>query len=353
MKRRVLRLAAFVALSSILTWWIGQSITGGTPGDRYQLTATFSDVAGMRDGDAVKLAGLTVGTVDAIEVVDGRALVTFSVDREVTLPVDTTAKVRWRNLVGQRFLGLEPGEASELLADGDALERSQDVVDLGQLVNQLVPLAASVSPERINEILTALLTALDGNEAGLDALLSDVTTVLEVVAERDGTLRQLLTDYDTIAAALASRDVQIGQMVDNLVAISETFAANDELLDVALVELAELSSGLDTLLDRSADDLGATLEHLASLVGLATDHLDELESGLQGLPHTFEELHDAVSAGEWLRVSVLCATPMPGPCPIPTSVSGEDDPLVFDEGGILKDLLNSLGLGGLGLGASR
>src|SRR3546814_2970367 len=92
----------------------------------------------MYDGDDVKLAGLTVGEVSAVDVVDGRARVRFEVDEEVRLPTDTTVAVRWRNLVGQRFLGLEPGTADALLADGDEVDRAADVVDLGQLVNQLV-----------------------------------------------------------------------------------------------------------------------------------------------------------------------------------------------------------------------
>src|SRR3546814_15913604 len=60
----------------------------------------------------------------------------FEVDEEVRLPTDTTVAVRWRNLVGQRFLGLEPGTADALLAEGDEVDRAADVVDLGQLVNQ-------------------------------------------------------------------------------------------------------------------------------------------------------------------------------------------------------------------------
>src|SRR3546814_3698191 len=122
----------------------------------------------------------------------------FEVDEEVRLPTDTTVAVRWRNLVGQRFLGLEPGTADALLAEGDEVDRAADVVDLGQLVNQLVPLTRSVSPDQVNEILTSLLEAFDGNEDAFDALLGDLDAVLGMLAEREGTIDQLLTDYDTI-----------------------------------------------------------------------------------------------------------------------------------------------------------
>src|SRR3546814_18016418 len=116
----------------------------------------------MYDGDDVKLAGLTVGEVTAVDVVDGRARVRFEVDEEVRLPTDTTVAVRWRNLVGQRFLGLEPGTADAMLADGDEADRAADVVDLGQLVHQLVPLTRRVSPDPVTQILHSPPPAISG-----------------------------------------------------------------------------------------------------------------------------------------------------------------------------------------------
>jgi phospholipid/cholesterol/gamma-HCH transport system substrate-binding protein len=256
--------------------------------------------------------------------------------------------VRWRNLIGQRFLGLVPGTAKEALEDGDTMANAKNVVDLGQLVNQLVPLTRAVSPDQVNEILTTLLEAFDGNDATFDELLADFDGVLGTLAQRDDTISQLLEDYDTITTAVASRDAQIGQMVDNLVALSATFAENDDLLDQALVELASLSTGVDHLLDQSATDLGLTLDHLAALTGTAADHVDDLESALVGLPEMFTSLLSTIDRGEWLRVSVLCVTLSPGPCPLPTTVGGGpgEDPFVIDPGSVLGDLLDVLVGGG-------
>lgn len=345
MKVKIVRLAIFVVTTALLTMWIGQNISGGTNGPRYELTATFDDVAGMYDGDDVKLAGLTVGQVTDIEVVDGRARVRFEVDEAVELPEDSTVAVRWRNLIGQRFLGLEAGTSDARLGDGDTMDNAKNVVDLGQLVNQLVPLTQAVSPDQVNEILTTLLEAFEGNEETFDELLADFDGVLATLADRDATISQLLQDYDTITTAVASRDAQIGQMVDNLVAISETFAGNDELLDQALVELSTLATGADHILDRGADDLALTLDHLAVLTGTAADHVDELESALVGLPEMFQSLLTTLDRGEWLRVSVLCTTVAPGPCPFPTSVGGGpgEDPIVVDPGSVLDDLVGLLG----------
>ncbi len=73
-------------------------------------------------------------------------------------------------------------------------------------------------------------------------------------------------------------------MVGNLAAIGETFAANDDLLDRALIELAGFASARRLYLGRSADDFGSVLEPLAILTGTAADNVDGLEAALQNLP---------------------------------------------------------------------
>lgn len=335
MRWRVLRLGLFVAVTTALTLWIGATIVGVELGDRYELTARFDDVAGLHGGDTVKLAGVPVGTVKSIRVEQGEAVVRFEVDADVPLPKDSTVAVRWRNLIGQRYLWLEPGDSRTLLADGDTVDRATDVVDLGQLVNQLSPLAQAVSPDQVNRILVTLIEAFEGNEAGFDGLLRDLDAVMATLAERDDTIAQLLGDYEAITTAVASRDAQIDQMVQNLVAIATTFAGNDDLLEQALVELGAASEDLDAILTASADDLGAVLDHLAVLTGTAAGHIGELEVAFANLPSLFEQTFPALNRGEYLRVSVLCLTLTTGQCPYPTVLTGTPGgpPLVIENQG--------------------
>ena len=183
MKVKVVRLSAFVVVTALLTMWIGRNISGGSHGPRYELVATFDDVAGMYDGDDVKLAGLTVGQVTGIDVIEGRARIRFEVDESIQLPEDSTVAVRWRNLIGQRFLGLQPGTADTMLGDGDTMDNAKNVIDLGQLVNQLVPLTQAVNPDQVNDILTTLLEAFEGNDDSFDELLADFDGILGALAE--------------------------------------------------------------------------------------------------------------------------------------------------------------------------
>jgi len=317
MRSAAIRLAIFAVFSGALTWWIAGQITGAEPEDGYELVASFDDVAGLYSGDDVRLAGIPIGRVSDIEVVDGTARVGFVVESDVEVPEDSTVAVRWRNLIGQRFLSIEPGSAPTMLGDGDTMSESDDVVDLGRVVNQLSPLAQAVGPDQVNRILTALVTAFEGNEGNYDALLADLGSLSDVLAEREGQLGQMLADYDTITSAIASRDDQIAAMATNLASITGTLNATDDLISTALTEFAAFADGTETLLARSEEDLGAVLEHVAALTGTVVGDLDLVEQAIQTMPEMLDAVLPTINRGPYLRVNLLCISAGPGACPHP------------------------------------
>lgn len=317
MRSAAIRLAVFAVVSGALTWWIAAQITGAEPEDGYELVASFDDVAGLYSGDDVRLAGIPIGRVSDVDVVDGTAVVRFVVRTDVEVPSDSTVAVRWRNLIGQRFLSIEPGAATTMLGDGDTVAESDDVIDLGQVVNQLSPLAQAVGPDQVNRILTALVTAFEGNEGNYDALLADLGSLSNVLAEREAQLGQMLADYDTITSAIASRDDQIAAMATNLASITGTLNATDELISTAVTEFATFADGTETLLARSEEDLGAVLEHVAALTGTVVGDLDLVEQAIQTLPEMMDAVLPTINRGPYLRVNLLCLSAGPGACPHP------------------------------------
>lgn len=311
------RLVAFVLASVSLTWWIAGEIRGTTPEGAYSLTATFDDVAGLRVGDDVRLAGIPIGRVRAIEVVDGQAVVDLAVDPDVRVAADSVAAVRWRNLIGQRYVGIGPGTSATALEDGDTVAQTTDVVDLGRLVNQLAPLARAVGPEQINRILEALVAAFDGNDQAFDSLVANVGALTGALGQREAAVGQLLADAATITDAIASRDEQIAAMVANLSAIAGTVDATDQLLTRTVDELARFTDTSADLLVRSSGDLGAILEFAATLTGTVIHDLDAIEEALRTLPAMLDAVLPTINRGPFLRVNLLCLAVGPGPCPHP------------------------------------
>lgn len=106
--------------------------TDGAVSGGYELVARFDQIDGIGVGSDVRLAGIKVGSVTAsrLDVDTYQAVVRFSVDSGVELPVDTAAAVAQEGLLGGKYLSLLPGGMDDMLADGDEIEETQDSLDL-------------------------------------------------------------------------------------------------------------------------------------------------------------------------------------------------------------------------------
>jgi phospholipid/cholesterol/gamma-HCH transport system substrate-binding protein len=318
MMRKAISFGIFAAMSLFLTFYIGAQIAHFKLGaQRYSLVATFDDATNLRAGDPVRLAGVEVGQVGGVKVVDGRARVQFQVDDHVQLPNDSEVAVRWLNLIGQRELYLYPGKSTESFKNNDTVSRTRSVVDLGELLNELGPLTQAIDPNQVNQLVEALVTALNGNRTQVNAIVSEFKTVLGTLASRKDTISQLLGDYQTITGAVAKRDLEIQTMVDNLATLSKAFADSGQVLDDALVQLPLLADGLRTLLSANADELGRTIDSLAGVTGEIHEHLGDLSTFLDSFGGAETALLRATSYGEFVLINNVCIATKAPPCPTP------------------------------------
>src|SRR4051794_18944431 len=132
MIRLIIKLIVFFAVCLVFTAYLAFTIGNIHPfRESYSLTASFDDVTGLLRDDNVKVAGVVVGKVTGVNLHDGKARVKFNVRKGVRLPTDSSAAVRWRNLLGQRYIYLYPGEASTVLKGGGTITKSRSVVDIG------------------------------------------------------------------------------------------------------------------------------------------------------------------------------------------------------------------------------
>jgi phospholipid/cholesterol/gamma-HCH transport system substrate-binding protein len=322
--RRLLALGAFLAVAGGLTLGIALKIQGFDTSERYRATARFDDVTGLFVGDPVKLAGVKVGKVHRISLDHGRARVELDIDRTVRLPRDTTSViVRWRNLIGQRDLYLDPGTGAAkatafLPTDGSAvIERTTSAVDVGAVLSALGPLGRAVDPNQLNDIFTALSQALDGNSASIDGLLHHLGSLSDLFASRSGAIGQMLTDYSSLSGVLASRDQQIAAMVDNIATLSQAFTDNTRLFESALDNLAATGEGVDRLLTANEVQLGQLLTNLRGLTNVLDEKLPQLEQAFGGLPAALQALFSTVNRGNFLTVDDTCLQVTAAPCTVP------------------------------------
>lgn len=112
---------------------------GREPG--YTLFARFDNIGGLRVRSPVTMAGVRVGQVTDIRV-DAKtyeAVVTMNVSTSVAdLPVDTSASILTSGLLGENYVGLEPGGEDRYLKDGDEIRLTQSALILEQVLGQFL-----------------------------------------------------------------------------------------------------------------------------------------------------------------------------------------------------------------------
>lgn len=320
MTLRVLRLLAFLGIAFGISVGLGLKILGTSFESRYGVSAAFDDVTRLQEGDPVKMAGVRVGRVEHIELRDGRAHIRFSVSSDIKLPRDSVVAVKWRNLIAQRELYLDPGPnpstATDFLpTDGSAvIEHTRSATDVSVLVNAVGVLGESIDPNQLNTIFTSMAQALQGNGPALDSLVKQLVGLLDVVGPRANAMGQLASDLNSMTTVLAQRDQQIQFMVDNLALLSQAFTDNTGLFLSAVDNLASVAPGVDDLLTQNETAFRGILDNVAVVVGVLADHATELEQALAGLPTGLEAVFEVVREGPYVKLDIACAQFAQFPC---------------------------------------
>ena len=106
----------------------------------YKLTARFDNIGGLKVRAPVRSAGVAIGRVTAIQL-DAKTyqgLVTLEINQGVEFPKDSSAQILTSGLLGDQYVGIEPGSDDKILVAGDRITRTQSAVVLENLIGQLI-----------------------------------------------------------------------------------------------------------------------------------------------------------------------------------------------------------------------
>ncbi len=146
MNRKVLEMwvGVFVAAGllalAMLAFKVGNLATADVK-DAYTIKARFDNIGGLKVKSPVTMAGVRIGRVSEISFDNGRyqAVVTMSIDgRYRKIPSDTSASILTSGLLGEQYVGLEPGGADDYLKDGDSVQLTQSALVLEKMVGQFL-----------------------------------------------------------------------------------------------------------------------------------------------------------------------------------------------------------------------
>jgi phospholipid/cholesterol/gamma-HCH transport system substrate-binding protein len=106
----------------------------------YTVSAKFDNIGGLKPRAPVRSAGVTVGRVKRIslDTKNFQGVVTMEIDEGIHFPKDSSAKILTSGLLGDQYIGLEPGADDKDLVAGDTIKQTQSAVVLEQLIGQMI-----------------------------------------------------------------------------------------------------------------------------------------------------------------------------------------------------------------------
>lgn len=304
----LVKLVAFLTATAVATVFLMLLLGNGSFGERTQYRAVFQDVTGMAKGDDVRIAGVAVGAVEKIEIHDrDQAMVTFEVDADHRLTENTHAQIRFRNLVGQRYIALSQGAdgAQSPLKDGATIpdSRTEEALDLDVLLNGFKPVFQALSPDDTNKLAYEIIQTLQGESGSVERLLDRTASLTGTLAERDELIGDVVVNLDDVLDTVGRRDEELGDMIDTLQQFVTGLKQDRNAILDSVDAVSDLTDETSDLLVEGRPALTEDVRQLNTLTKkLSTKkNLQQTATSLDILPIKMKKLGTSASYGSYFN----------------------------------------------------
>ncbi|WP_122816287.1 MCE family protein [Nocardioides pantholopis] len=301
----LVKLLVFFVVTTLATGVLVVVIGNLSFADSREYSADFVDATGVVKGDDVRVAGVKVGSVSAVEIVDdSRARVTFDVAEETRVSGSTHVAIRYRNLVGQRYLTLteEVGDTKRL-EEGTTIPvgRTKPALDLTVLFNGFKPLFQALSPADLNKLSYEIVQVFQGEGGTLESLLGHTASVTTTLADRDEVISALITNLNDVLDHLGDRDEQLSRLIVNFRTLVGGLKDDRKAILGSLESISALSTETAGLVEGIEDPFVEDVKQLRRLTGNIAKNKGELDRAMQVLPIKLEKIGRTATYGSFFN----------------------------------------------------
>jgi phospholipid/cholesterol/gamma-HCH transport system substrate-binding protein len=299
------RLGIFVVVTTIATALLAVTIGNISFQPTTKYRAVFTDAVGLNQGDDVRIAGVKVGQIDKIQLYqDTLAMVTFSVDSDQVLDTSTHATLRYRNLVGNRYLALTDG-----VGGGDRLkkngiipkERTTPALDLSVLFNGFKPLFTALTPADVNQFAFEVIKVLQGEGGTIESLLAKTASLTTTLADADQVIGDLITNLTSTLQIVSQRQQNFSQLLVNLQQFITGLSQDINPILGSLTSINQLNTKTAGLLKQTRVPIKADLDRLRTVASTLDDTQSIWVKTLQFMPEKLNTMTRTASYGSWFN----------------------------------------------------
>jgi len=302
----MVKFVVFTLISLLLFLMLYNTMTNVVDGDTRTWKARFTSVSGLRDGDDVRVAGVKVGRVEEVKVIDNdEAEVTFILQKEQKIYDSTRLALRYQNLLGQRYLSLTAGarRTKEMSPDGEIPKSMTNPgFDLTALLNGFEPLFNVLQPDQVNKMASNIIAVLQGEGGTVESLLQQTADAADYLASRDAVFTQVLQNLTPVLENLSQQSGNFDATVDQLGALMSGLASQRATFAGSIDNIGALVESTSGLLDDIRPGLKYDVSRLRTTAAILAHNRARLGKALDGLPEIFGGLARATSYYSTLNI---------------------------------------------------
>lgn len=322
----LIKSAIFIVVTVLATALLAVTIMNGSSSGGHTYTAIFTDATSLNAGDDVRMAGVRVGQVDSVSITQKKyAKVQFSVTTGTPLARTLTATIRYRNLIGQRYVSLDEGTGSlndPLPAGAElGLDRTEPALDLTVLFNGFQPLFQALDPQQVNLLAGEIIAVFQGEGPTIDDLLSQAASLTSTLADKDKVIGQVIDNLNSVLQTVNTHGQQLSTLISSLSQLVSGLAADRTSIGSAISGISGLTTDVAGLFQQGQTPLQNSIDALGELSTNLAASSGTLNSFLQTLPTKLGRIGRLASYGSWLNF-YLCS--VSGRIPVPAPITGMD-----------------------------
>jgi phospholipid/cholesterol/gamma-HCH transport system substrate-binding protein len=304
-----------VGLAAVLAFNL-QHFTGGTT-----YSAAFSEAAGLKSGEEVRIAGVKVGKVNGVGLEGDHVKVSFTSSRP--FGTGTRAEIKIKTLLGSHYLALTPRGPDRQPAHQEIpVTRTTAPYDVVPALQDASAQLAKIDTKQLATSFDTLSQTMQGSSANVRGTLAGLQKVSRAVASRDDELGQLLQHTNNLTKLLADRSGDLAVLVNDGSLLLGEINSRRQVISQLLTGTVALSQQITGTIQENRATLAPTLKNLHQVVDILSRNQQNLDKSFQLMAPFAADYTDMTGNGRWFDVYLQNLVPLPAGIAPPASGSG-------------------------------
>lgn len=282
--------------------------------------AEFSDASGIHKGNIVQVGGIRVGRVSDVTLAGDRVKVKFELDGDVEFGKESKASIEVLNLLGEKFLDLQPAGEGQLAEDGTIpLERTEAAYDIVGVFSDLTTTTEEIDTEQLATALDTVADTLNASAPEIQGAFDGIARLSRSVASRDAEVQALFESTQDVSKVLADRSEDIVELMKNSDLVFKELRKRKAAVHDLLVNARTLGRELRGLVKDNEEQIAPALAEVDGLLSFLVGKEKKIKETLEALGPYVSILSNIIGTGPWFDAyaSNLLALPTgefkPGP----------------------------------------